>query len=227
MEKATIPLIAFTSDTVSRLTGLTVRQLHHWDRTRFFVPSFADPYRRRPHRRVYSFVDLVGLRTIADLRARGVSWPDLKRVRSYFREHGRASNTDWTERRFFVVGRNVYFTHDEAVSAARPLGQSAHPTILDLGPIVKDLERAVRELPVRTKDEIGRITSDRLIMDGKDIIAGTRIPTATIDWFYRHGYSLEEIREDFPRLTEADVEAAIAHEAKKRQASLEPVDVVA
>ena len=54
MEKATIPLIAFTSDTVSRFTDLSIRQLHYWDRTGFFVPSFADPNRRRPHSRVYS-----------------------------------------------------------------------------------------------------------------------------------------------------------------------------
>ena len=42
MEGARIPLIAFTTDTVSRLTKLSVRQIHYWDRTGFFVPSFAD-----------------------------------------------------------------------------------------------------------------------------------------------------------------------------------------
>ena len=220
MEKATFPLIAFTSDTVSRLTGLSIRQLHYWDRTGFFVPAFADSNRRRPHSRVYSFVDLVGLRTIAELRAKGVSWPSLHKVHSFFRDQG---NIDWAKRKFYVVGQSVFFTHDEAIIAARPLGQSVHPTMLDLGPIVEEVERAVQSLPIRTADQIGQVTNDRLIMNGEDIIAGTRIPTATIDWFHRHGYSSAEIQEEFPRLTAADIEVAINREESKRQLNNERI----
>lgn len=87
--KATFPLTAFTTDTVSRITGSSVRQLQRWDRTGFSVPSFADPQRRRPYSRVYSFEDLVGLRTIAKLREQGVSLPALKRVRAFFTTHDR------------------------------------------------------------------------------------------------------------------------------------------
>ena len=214
MEKATMPLIAFTSDAVSRLTGLSIRQIHYWDRTGFFAPEFADPNRRRPHGRVYSFVDLVGLRTISKLLDEHVTWPDLKRVRSLFRSK---SNVEWAKRTFYLIEGKVYFTHEEALVAARPLGQSADPIILELGPIVDDLQRQVEALSVRTSDEIGHVTRDRLIMNGKDVIAGTRIPTSTIDWFYRNGYSLAEIKKEFPRLTHADLQAAIDHEAKRRQ----------
>ena len=157
---------------------------------------------------------MVGLRTIAKLLEQGVTWPDLKRVRSVFQSE---PNAEWASRKFYVVHRRVYFTHEEAIIAARPLGQSVHPTMIDLGPIVKDMERAVQRLPQRTKGQIGIITHDRLIMGGQDIIAGTRIPTATIDWFHRNGYSLAEIREEFPRLTERDIAAAIGNEAKKRE----------
>lgn len=220
MEKATIPLIAFTSDTVAKLTKLSIRQLHYWDRTEFFVPSFADPNRRRPHSRVYSFTDLVALRTIATLLERGATWPDLKRVRSAFQEN---PNADWASRRFYMVERRVYFTHEEAIVAARPLGQSVNPTMLELGPIVKDVKRAVQRLPQRPKEQIGEITRDRLIMGGQDIIAGTRIPTATIDWFHRNGYSLDEIKQEFPRLTDLDLERALMHEATKRVRAAERI----
>jgi uncharacterized protein (DUF433 family) len=100
--------------------------------------------------------------------------------------------------------------------AARPLGQRAVPVILDLGPIVEGLERAVQDLPRRTADQVGQVTRDRLIMDGRDIIAGTRIPTATIAWSHRQGYTVAEILEDFPRLTATDIAAALAHEARKQ-----------
>lgn len=215
--EALFPLIAFTTDTVARLTGLTVRQLHGWDRSGFFVPSFADPQRRRPHSRVYSFADVVGLRTIARLREHGVSFPDLKRVREFF-----ASGTDdaWASRRFYVVGKRVFFTHEDAVLATRPLGQRVDRDVLDLGPIVSDVTEAVHQLTKRTPDQIGEITTDRLIMGGVPIIAGTRIPTSTITWFHDNGYGVGAILREFPRLEPEDIDAALSWERARRGEAL-------
>ena len=61
-------LLAFTADQVCRLTGLTDRQLRYRDNSGFFSPAYADEERRRPYSRVYSFKDLVALRTLALLR---------------------------------------------------------------------------------------------------------------------------------------------------------------
>jgi len=207
--KAEFPLIAFTADTVSRLTGLSTRQLHHWDRTGFVVPSFADPQRRRPYSRIYSFVDIVALRTISELRQRGVPFPELKKVRAFF---GTRTNEGWATRRFYVLGQRVFFTHEDAVLAAKPLGQRVEQDILDLGPIVNDIEMAIRQLPTRAAEEIGRIDRDRFIMNGVPLIAGTRIPTSTVAWFAHHGYSFADIKREFPRLTSTDIQAALDHE---------------
>lgn len=207
--KAVFPLIAFTADRVSQLTGLSIRQLHRWDRTDFFAPSFADPDRRRPHSRVYSFADVVGLRTIARLRQQGVSFTDLKKVRTFF---GSDTNEDWANRRFYVVGNRVFFTHNEAILAATPLGQRVERNILDLGPILEEVTEAIRQLPSRSPDQIGDITTDRLIMGGAPVIAGTRIPTATIAWFARNGYGIDDIIGEFPRLERGDIEAALDQE---------------
>lgn len=207
------PLIAFTARTVSKLTGLSVRQLHHWDRTSFFVPTHADPKRRRPQSRIYSFEDVVGLRTIATLREQGVSFSELKKVRRFFTSH---HNRDWAERRFYVVGNRVFFSEGEAVVAARPLGQVVEPRVLDIGAIERDMDRAVRNLAVRSEAQFGQVAEDRSVMGGAPVIAGTRISTATIDWLRRRGYSEEDILEDFPRLTPEDVRAAIEYEARRR-----------
>ncbi len=218
------PLIAFTTDTVARLTGLSVRQLHGWDRTGFFVPSHADPNRRRPYSRVYSFADVVALRTVAKLRECGVSFPDLKRVRAFF---GPDSNQDWGNRRFSVVGRRVFFSHEEAVVAANPLGQQVVPDVLDLGPIVNEVSAAVERLPERPPDQIGQINRDRLIMGGAPVLAGTRIPTATVDWFARHGYDAGSILAEFPRLRLPDIEAALDFERAGRLDAPQPVEATA
>lgn len=203
------PLIAFTADTVSHLTKLSVRQLHYWDRTGFFTPTFADAQRRRPYSRVYSFQDVVGLRAIAQLRAAGATLQELRKVRSLFRS---GANEDWANRRFFVVGKRVFFSHAEAIIAAKPLGQRADPYILDMGPVVADVHEGIQRLPVRSPDQFGKVSRDRWIMGGVPVMDGTRIPTATITWFHCHGYAVDAILEEFPRLTPEDVQAAIQFE---------------
>ena len=212
------PLIAFTADTVANLTGLSIYQVHRWDRTGFFAPSLRDGEDRRPHARVYSFQDVVGLRTVAKLRAAGVSFPELKKVRRLFAS---PYNEDWTNRRFYVVGMRVFFTHQDAIVAATPLGQQVETAILEVGPIVADVERAVRQLPIRVREQIGRISRDRWIMNGVPVIAGTRIPTATIVSFHRSGLPIGEILLEYPRLTTQDVRAAIefedAREAEEKE----------
>ncbi|HQY29724.1 MAG TPA: DUF433 domain-containing protein [Thermomicrobiales bacterium] len=221
-----MPLTAFTSDAAARLTGLSIRQLHHWDRTGFFNPTYADVNRRRPHSRVYSFVDLVGLRTIAELLRRKVTWPDLKQVRTFFgNQTGR--NSDWAKRSFYVVGRRVYFTHNEAVLAARPIGQPASPEVLDLGPIVRKIKTGIESLGSRSSADVGRIANDRLILNGADLIAGTRIPTATIFWFHENGYSEGQIHEEFPRISRQDIRAALAHESAKTHHLPSPAQSIA
>lgn len=93
--------------------------------------------------------------------------------------------------------------------AAKPLGQVADEVILDLGPIVRDIDREIQRLSERGDDEIGRIVSDRFIMRGAPIIAGTRIPAQTIYDFHANGYSREFIKREFPRLTDEDIDAAV------------------
>jgi DNA-binding transcriptional MerR regulator len=58
---------AFTAEQVERLTGLTKSQLRYWDRTGFFRPTYVDAG-RRVYGRIYSFRDVVGLKTLGILR---------------------------------------------------------------------------------------------------------------------------------------------------------------
>lgn len=203
------PLTAFTSETVSHLTNLSIRQLHYWDQTGFFTPSFADSNTKRPHSRIYSFQDVVGLRAIAKLRDAGVTLQELRKVRSLFQP---GVTKDWATRKFYTVGGRVFFSYEDAIVASEPLGQRVEPQILEMGPVVADVEAAVRQLQERQPAQIGRITHNRWIQGGSPVVAGTRIPTATIAWFYRKGSSVSEILLEFPRLTERDVKAALDYE---------------
>ena len=68
MNEFTTVIRAFSAENVSRLTGLSMSQLIDWDRIGFFRPEHASENRREAYSRIYSFQDVVGLRTLAVLR---------------------------------------------------------------------------------------------------------------------------------------------------------------
>lgn len=203
--------LAVTADVAARLTGLSEHQLRRWDNDGFLQPEFAAPDRGRPHSRIYSFQDLVKLRTISRLRQQGVPTKRLKKIGRFLDKLERAS---WSESAFYVIAGDVYFSHDEALVAARPLGQQAIRDIVtvDLRPIVDDVEQGVSALRKRAQEDIGQVRRDRYIMGGQPVIAGTRIPTSTVYEFVRRGYGTEDIIREFPRLVPEDIDAAINEE---------------
>jgi DNA-binding transcriptional MerR regulator len=78
----------YSSREVAVLTGLSARQLQWWDARRLFVPAI------RSHRteaggfteRRYTPMDVLELQVLADLRRRGFSVPQLRRLLSALRE---------------------------------------------------------------------------------------------------------------------------------------------
>ncbi len=72
---------AFTEEQVERLTGLSKVQLRYWDRTGFFSPAYVEDVPGLPYGRLYSFKNIVGLRTLAMLRVQhNVPLQHLRRV---------------------------------------------------------------------------------------------------------------------------------------------------
>jgi DNA-binding transcriptional MerR regulator len=69
---------SFSTAQVARLTGLTARQLDHWDRLKFVSPS-VQKARGYGSARRYSFEDVVRLRVAARLRVAGLGLPRIRR----------------------------------------------------------------------------------------------------------------------------------------------------
>lgn len=78
----------YSSREVAVLTGLSARQLQWWDARRLFVPAI------RSHRteaggfteRRYTPMDVLELQVLADLRRRGFSVPQIRRLLSTLRD---------------------------------------------------------------------------------------------------------------------------------------------
>ncbi|MGA8402528.1 MAG: MerR family transcriptional regulator, partial [Stellaceae bacterium] len=111
------PIIAaFTEDQVEHLTGLTISRLRYWDRTEFFVPSYADENRRSAYSRIYSFKDVAALRTISVLRRQhNVPLQHLRKVGAELRQ---LADDGWTRFSLYVLGKTVIF-HDPETGSPR------------------------------------------------------------------------------------------------------------
>src|SRR5688500_1963648 len=78
------PERTFTSSDVSRIAGVSLRQLQWWDERKVVSP------RHEGHKRVYSPEEVVEITVIAELRRKGFSLQKIRRVLRYLqREVGR------------------------------------------------------------------------------------------------------------------------------------------
>ena len=62
-----VVLSAFGKEATARVTGLSERRLARWAREGWFTPSYGDPERPAAFGQLYSYADLVRLRTAAAL----------------------------------------------------------------------------------------------------------------------------------------------------------------
>jgi uncharacterized protein (DUF433 family) len=199
---------AFTEEHVIRLTGLSRWQLRRWDREQFFAPHYAYEDRRAPYSRIYSFKDIVGLRTIAVLmKDFGVSFQELRKVA---RELVRRGYSHWAELKLYVVKRQVHFRHPHSSDVEGVWdGQLAMLPVID---VIADVEKRVSELQQRGPELKGQVEQHRHIMRNAPVVAGTRIPTAAIRRYHEAGFSAADIVKQYPALSEDDVMAALAFE---------------
>jgi uncharacterized protein (DUF433 family) len=214
-------LLAFTLEHAARVTGVSERRIRYWDQTGVLSPSLSRTVARRgPYSRIYSFRDLVGLRTLRELRDRyGLSLQRLREIGKWLRE---TYNEPWSSLRFYIVGRgrtaDVIF-HDpksEAFLSTRRRHQAVMK--IELEPIARETEEEAKKLTIRSEDQIGKIVQNRYILGNAPVLAGTRIPTAAVWDFYKAGHDAAAILREYPRLTPVDVERAIAFEEERRSA---------
>ena len=207
-------ILAFTPEQVCRLTGLTPRQLSYWDKSGFFPPTYTADTPRGSLSRAYSFRDVVGLRTLAQLRKQyKVPLQELRKVGALLVER---YDQPWSSLVFYVDGQRVFFDHPASgvPLAGRPADQPVFPVSMER--IERETREAAARLRDRTPEELGRIEHHRHILRNTPRLAGTRIPTSAIWNFHEAGYDTDAILREYPRLTATDVEAAIEYERRQR-----------
>lgn len=215
-DQAVTLVSAFTEDQVQRLTGLTKSQLRYWDRTGFFAPSLAEDDKRAPYSRLYSFRDVVALRTLGVLRIQhNVALQHLRKVAEKLSHMAEAL---WTRTTLYVLNRKVVFD-DPSSDGRREIVSGQYVMGIPLKAIVSDTRRDVQKLHRRPKADIGRIERTRHVNHNAWVVAGTRIPVRAIRDFKDAGYTVKQILKEYPDLRSEDVRAALAHDAKAKAAA--------
>jgi len=198
---------AFSAEHVVRLTGLTNAQLGYWDKTGFFKPQYAGDNRRSSYSRVYSFKDVVGLRTLSIMKSQhGVSLPHLRDVA---RDLSSYSKTPWSDIQLKVWNRKVHFDEPETGKTRGVVDRQY--LLLPIISVIQDVRRDAERLMQREPSQIGKFEKHRNVAHNALVIAGTRVPVSTILAFVEEGYSIAEILREYPSLTGVDIEAVIQY----------------
>ena len=202
MAEVTGDMLAIPDKQAAKLAGITMRQLRYWEQTDLIVPSIKRRISPRNTVRLYGYQDLLGLLVAAELRNR-ISLQHIRRIITQLHDRGFADPL--RELRFASRGNDVYFQYPDGSWSGDPNpDQVIFHQVIALEPLRERIPAASRRDP----GAIGKVVRRRGVLGGKPILAGTRIPVATIQRYLQAGYGTEAIIEEYPSMTSADIEAA-------------------
>jgi DNA-binding transcriptional MerR regulator len=139
-------MAGFTAKQVVALTGVPYKRLDSWANSGFLIPSIAEAD-GTGSRRLYSFQDLITLRTAKLLRDAGISLQGLRNVVQFLRDtYGMALPLAHT--RLVMVGDEVLIvqTEGDLLRVLRHPGGHVLHVVVDVGRLVQALCEEVDKL---------------------------------------------------------------------------------
>ncbi|MGE8142993.1 DUF433 domain-containing protein [Novosphingobium sp. NPDC080210] len=200
-QKGSNVIAAFSVEHASRVTGLSMSRLARWDREGFFSPQYSDEEDRgNPYSRIYSFTDLVGLRTLAILTDKyRISLSELRKT---YPELAKRVKNPWSETQLAVWKKKIVWNLDKIPHDRHGQYVGKH---IELPTIAEEVTRRSETLRVREVNKIGSLEKKRFIAHNSTVFAGTRIPVSAVEGFIKEGYSDQEIIDEYPNLTLSDI----------------------
>ncbi|HEX3918447.1 MAG TPA: DUF433 domain-containing protein [Caulobacteraceae bacterium] len=210
MEHASTVIGAFSEEHAAQLSGVSRRQLRQWDKKGLLHPSYGAEDSGLPYGRTYSFRDLVSLRALGQLRNQyHVAEAHLIEVQ---KELSVLSDEPWASRTLEVLNRRVV-VYDSASRHKREVVGGQHVFNIPLKVVITGVRSDVAKMNERSGDQVGKVVQAKFVSQNQPVLSGTRIPVAAIQSFARAGYNTDRILKEYPGLTAADVQAALAYES--------------
>lgn len=158
---------AFSSKQACQLTGMSPRQVVHWDQKGLVKPSVR-PAAGRGTQRFYSYKDLLAAKAVKDLRDQGISLQRIRRCVAFLRKHLPDVSQPLGYCTLISVGDKLYLARDRETlmdTIERP-GQLASRVLLRVGTLDSEL-----------RDDVIRLTTTRV----EDVIVGDYAYQAEIE----------------------------------------------
>lgn len=144
----------FDSKTVSRIVGVSLRQIQYWDEQGFIRPSVKTAGGRGT-KRLYSFSDLVQLKVVKDLGEYGLSLQKIRRCLRHLRDSFPGEPQPLQSLRYLTDGDKLFvLTSDREKILAAMDRQFVFS--LGIGNLVRELDGEVRRITGRLGREISR-----------------------------------------------------------------------
>lgn len=199
-------VLVATREQAARIAGISTRQVDYWTSHELVRPVIDT--RLTPGRviRMFDFRELMALCVAAQLRERGVSLQHIRAITARVKESD-GYKQPLTELTWATEGNRVYFQHPDGQWEG---GRKPNQTILREVLNLEALRLRIRESTRRQREDVGRTERRRGTLGSKEVVAGTRVPVATVRRYLSAGRSPEEVVASFPALEIADVEAIAA-----------------
>jgi DNA-binding transcriptional MerR regulator len=98
---------SFNTKTVSKIIGVSLRQLQHWDEKGLIKPSIREAAGKGTIR-LYSYTDLIQLRVVKTLRDNRISLQKILRSLEYLRSHFPEIKKPLLELKFLTDGESIF-----------------------------------------------------------------------------------------------------------------------
>ncbi|MCZ6548128.1 MAG: MerR family transcriptional regulator [Deltaproteobacteria bacterium] len=139
----------FGSKTVSRVVGVSLRQIQYWDEQGFIHPSIR-PASGRGTKRVYSFSDLVKLKVVKNLSDHGLSVRRIRTCLLYLKNYSLSGKSPALSLKYLTDGKKIFVLTDNRNKILDVLDRQ-FVFSLAIGNLVQELNGEVRRLERREK----------------------------------------------------------------------------
>ncbi|MGI5180536.1 DUF433 domain-containing protein [Dactylosporangium sp. CA-152071] len=191
--------MAYEPKVAAALSGVTTGRLAYWRTTRVLTPEVSS---NKPI--LYSFRDLVALRTFAYLREKR-SLQSIRRALRTLAEMGEFGHL--SSYRLEQQGKRsiVLVKDDSGVDLVERPGQTL--TVVKLGDVLRSFPLGDIEVPELAHPR-RNLSVDPAVRGGHPVVAGTRVPYELVAGLVRDGVPPDEIAQFYPT-----VDAAAARDA--------------
>ena len=144
----------FNSKQSCEITGITSRQLIHWDEKGLVKPSVRSAS-GKGSQRLYSYTDLLALKVVKAMRDQDISLQKIRKCVRYLRRHLPDVSHPLTHCILVTINQNIYLLKDARtlVDTIKNPGQMAF-TQLSIEALDRELRRKVLELKNKRVQEV-------------------------------------------------------------------------